>query len=135
MKERDQPKKYLDWANAGGPNECAHGYAADIACPSCYRDEAAAESLPSADLTEQLAADVRNGFICAEWQQQSKAPKPATPSEPPAVIGDLAGDLDYQWPTPPAAERTIAELERNKNEDPKASDISNYLIPDLEDCL
>jgi hypothetical protein len=28
-------KKYLDWAFAGGPNECAHGYAAGIPCPKC----------------------------------------------------------------------------------------------------
>ena len=28
-------KKYLDWANAGGPNECKHGYAAGVPCPHC----------------------------------------------------------------------------------------------------
>jgi hypothetical protein len=26
---------YLPWAEAGGPNECAHGYARGIPCPSC----------------------------------------------------------------------------------------------------
>lgn len=32
---REAPRRYLPWANAGGPNECAHGYAAGIPCPSC----------------------------------------------------------------------------------------------------
>lgn len=27
--------KYLPWDSSGGPNECAHGYAAGIPCPSC----------------------------------------------------------------------------------------------------
>lgn len=31
-------KKYLPWAEAGGPDECEHGYAAGIPCPKC--DEA-----------------------------------------------------------------------------------------------
>lgn len=26
---------YLRWEYAGGPNECAHGYAEGIACPRC----------------------------------------------------------------------------------------------------
>lgn len=26
---------YLPWTNAGGPNECEHGYAAGIACRKC----------------------------------------------------------------------------------------------------
>jgi len=28
-------KKYVDWASAGGPDECSHGYAAGIPCPHC----------------------------------------------------------------------------------------------------
>lgn len=28
-------EKYIPWQNAGGPNECAHGYAASIPCPDC----------------------------------------------------------------------------------------------------
>lgn len=32
---REAPRRYLPWANAGGPNECQHGYAAGIPCPSC----------------------------------------------------------------------------------------------------
>jgi hypothetical protein len=28
-------KKYMDWARAGGPNECKHGYAEGIPCPYC----------------------------------------------------------------------------------------------------
>lgn len=35
MEQAVKPKKYLDWANAGGPNECIHGYAAGIPCPQC----------------------------------------------------------------------------------------------------
>ena len=27
--------KYLTWAEAGGPNECAHGYARGLPCPRC----------------------------------------------------------------------------------------------------
>ena len=27
--------RFIEWANAGGPNECSHGYAAGIPCPSC----------------------------------------------------------------------------------------------------
>ncbi len=29
------PMSGVDWASAGGPNECAHGYAEGIACPGC----------------------------------------------------------------------------------------------------
>ena len=29
------PSHYLPWAQAGGPNECAHGYAEGIPCPRC----------------------------------------------------------------------------------------------------
>ena len=29
--------EYLDWANAGGPNECTHGRAEGIPCPKCDR--------------------------------------------------------------------------------------------------
>jgi hypothetical protein len=36
-----EPKRYIPWANAGGPNECKHGYAAGIPCPDCDRDKAA----------------------------------------------------------------------------------------------
>jgi hypothetical protein len=28
-------ERYLPWPRAGGPNECAHGYAAGIPCPDC----------------------------------------------------------------------------------------------------
>lgn len=28
-------KQYLEWAAAGGPNECEHGYAAGVPCPAC----------------------------------------------------------------------------------------------------
>ena len=27
--------KYLHWSEAGGPNECEHGYAEGIPCPNC----------------------------------------------------------------------------------------------------
>jgi hypothetical protein len=27
----------LSWANAGGPNECEHGYAEGIKCPTCSK--------------------------------------------------------------------------------------------------
>jgi len=27
--------KYIPWQNAGGPNECKHGYASGIPCPDC----------------------------------------------------------------------------------------------------
>src|SRR4051794_17715496 len=30
---RLRANEYLDWKRAGGPNECAHGYAAGFACP------------------------------------------------------------------------------------------------------
>ncbi len=26
---------YVDWVNAGGPNQCKHGFAAGIACRDC----------------------------------------------------------------------------------------------------
>jgi hypothetical protein len=32
-------KSYIPWANAGGPNECEHGYAAGIPCPKCPVDQ------------------------------------------------------------------------------------------------
>lgn len=35
MQPPEQKPKYLDWANAGGPNECKHGYAKGIPCPQC----------------------------------------------------------------------------------------------------
>jgi predicted RNase H-like nuclease (RuvC/YqgF family) len=28
-------KQYLHWSQAGGPNECEHGYAEGIPCPNC----------------------------------------------------------------------------------------------------
>ena len=31
---------YLPWADSGGPDECAHGRAAGIACPECDAWEA-----------------------------------------------------------------------------------------------
>jgi hypothetical protein len=34
------PKKaYIPWADAGGPNECPHGYAEGIPCPRCDADD------------------------------------------------------------------------------------------------
>ena len=27
--------EYLHWSQAGGPNECEHGYAEGIPCPNC----------------------------------------------------------------------------------------------------
>jgi hypothetical protein len=30
--------KYLPWELAGGPNECAHGYAEGVPCPDCDRE-------------------------------------------------------------------------------------------------
>jgi len=29
--------RYIPWTNAGGPNECKHGYARGIPCPECDR--------------------------------------------------------------------------------------------------
>lgn len=29
------PRMYLHWSQAGGPNECEHGYAEGIPCPKC----------------------------------------------------------------------------------------------------
>jgi hypothetical protein len=29
------PKEFVPWQSAGGPNECPHGYAAGIPCPTC----------------------------------------------------------------------------------------------------
>ena len=33
------PKTYLPWENAGGPNECRHGYAEGIDCPRCDEED------------------------------------------------------------------------------------------------
>ena len=30
----------MDWGNAGGPNECRHGYAEGIPCPECAEEHA-----------------------------------------------------------------------------------------------
>lgn len=44
VKERDEARavatrlavgKYLRWSDAGGPSDCAHGYALGIACRAC----------------------------------------------------------------------------------------------------
>lgn len=45
------PAKYLAWANAGGVNECTHGYSEGIPCPKC--DLAFARSLLSTTPTEE----------------------------------------------------------------------------------
>jgi len=45
LAEPAQPKKYLDWGHAGGPNECRHGYAEGISCPSCDAAEKAAKEV------------------------------------------------------------------------------------------
>lgn len=34
-RKRVEEKGYLPWAEAGGPNECTHGYAEGIPCPKC----------------------------------------------------------------------------------------------------
>ena len=31
----DGPTRFLPWTDAGGPNECKHGYAAAVPCPDC----------------------------------------------------------------------------------------------------
>jgi hypothetical protein len=46
----DEKKQYIPWANAGGPNECKHGYAAGIACPECVPKRVA----PSAETRDEL---------------------------------------------------------------------------------
>jgi hypothetical protein len=33
--KRARESQYLAWANAGGPNQCEHGYSEGIACPTC----------------------------------------------------------------------------------------------------
>lgn len=38
MATEPPPRKYLPWTMAGGPNECAHGYAEGIPCPDCDRE-------------------------------------------------------------------------------------------------
>jgi hypothetical protein len=39
-------RKYVGWADSGGPNECSHGRAAGIDCPYCDRDLAAGSKVP-----------------------------------------------------------------------------------------
>jgi hypothetical protein len=65
-------KKYLDWASAGGPNECKHGYAAGIPCPDCD----AAESLPAE--SDKECENCKRG-TCIKLSKQVAEPKP-TPS-------------------------------------------------------
>jgi hypothetical protein len=33
--DRSAKTEYLHWSQAGGPNECEHGYAEGIPCPNC----------------------------------------------------------------------------------------------------
>jgi hypothetical protein len=37
--EKPADKKYTQWTNAGGPNECKHGYADGIPCPKCDQEK------------------------------------------------------------------------------------------------
>lgn len=48
------PKRYVDWADAGGPNECAHGYAEGIPCPRCEAE--AGPISPVEDRTYPISA-------------------------------------------------------------------------------
>lgn len=41
---RLQKNKYLPWTNAGGPNECKHGWADGISCPRCDENAISAYS-------------------------------------------------------------------------------------------
>jgi hypothetical protein len=65
--DKDQPKKYLDWASAGGPNECEHGYAKGIPCPRCDKDKQDRyEPLTEAELAEieqKLSRSAADGFM------------------------------------------------------------------------
>lgn len=38
MVERLPPGVYLSWSEAGGPNQCEHGYAFGIPCPRCDKN-------------------------------------------------------------------------------------------------
>lgn len=51
-----EPKRYIPWANAGGPNECKHGYAAGIPCPDCYREKAAEPKREAGEVCERCKA-------------------------------------------------------------------------------
>lgn len=55
MTDRDA-NGYLRWELAGGPNECAHGYAARIPCPQCDL-RAARALLPDLDVIGTRRAD------------------------------------------------------------------------------
>lgn len=58
-----EPKKYLPWTDAGGPNECSHGYAEGIPCPHC--DQACA-CHPSARGQESSGDEIPNCRECNE---------------------------------------------------------------------
>lgn len=34
-KKQAEVNRLIPWSDAGGPNECQHGYAAGISCPTC----------------------------------------------------------------------------------------------------
>ncbi len=56
MTDRDA-NGYLRWELAGGPNECAHGYAAGIPCPKCDLAHARA-MLPGFDVVGTMRTNV-----------------------------------------------------------------------------
>lgn len=38
IEAEERPRRYTPWENAGGPNECEHGYAEGIPCERCDVD-------------------------------------------------------------------------------------------------
>jgi chromosome segregation ATPase len=51
--------EYLHWSQAGGPNECEHGYAEGIPCPNCdaeWQEIHVTLTVTEAELREKYAA-------------------------------------------------------------------------------
>lgn len=73
---------YVDWASAGGPNECSHGFAAGIPCPHCDRLLVPA-SLPAEGPSEvrqeierdnqRIADTISRGTYFQDWRLASLA--------------------------------------------------------------
>lgn len=101
----------VSWERAGGPNECAHGWAAGLACPKCDKTKppeassgstaAAQESFPArgGDAAEPTPPAAPTAPVEAHATSPVASEAPGETATPPAV-------------TPPGPEEADEDLER-----------------------
>lgn len=60
--------EYLHWSQAGGPNECEHGYAEGIPCPNCDANPRVQEL--RAEVERLLVDNAELSAECDQWGEK-----------------------------------------------------------------